>query len=408
MASMGLSSSSTRVIRGPKTKLFLYLCAVIVIVGLIACYNSSLSQLEEASKANVLCRQQQENLSTQLQVISDYKLKLEKGLKSEKAEHQQNKNEWEMKVNEEKNRGQKLTKDALLKYNSLNQHYKLLQSQFDDFKEDSGGTQKKQLEEINSLQSKLKEIEEELKKVKASKENIKSQFTELELENIELKKDLQKASETESQRTIKLYSEEYRILSEKYNNLRKKCGETVKDSPIKSLKGETIKPSEKAALNLPDLKMAENPSSSTKAGPKVSSAALNGALPLHQPSVTPETVKKEMNLKPPQGVVEPPENRENQNEQPQLVDLKKPEKADDPDKDNAAQEEFDGPFNNMELGFADEGVKQNLNGDQRNQVNVDSKKHDEQDYKDLQREEEGGDDDIDDYEQARGEAAVRN
>ncbi|XP_066261068.1 Golgi integral membrane protein 4-like [Euwallacea similis] len=406
MASMGLSSSSTRVIRGPKTKLFLYLCAVIVIVGLIACYNSSLSQLEEASKANVLCHQQQENLSTQLQVISDYKLKLEKSLKSEKAEHQQNKNEWEMKVNEEKNRGQKLTNDALLKYNSLNQHYKLLQTQFDDFKEDSGGTQKKQLEEINSLQSKLKEIEEELKKVKASKENIKSQFTELELENIELKKDLQKAGETESQRTINFYSEEYRILNEKYNTLRKKCGETSENVPLIPIRSETIKPSEKAVLNLPALKMAENPSSSTKAGPKVSSAALNGALPLLQPSVTPETVKKEVNLKPPQGVVEPPENRENQNEQPQLEVLKKPEKADDPEKDNAAQEEFDG-FNNLGLGFADEGVKQNLNGDQRNQVNADSKKHDEQDYKDLQREEEG-DDDIDDYGQARGEAAVRN
>lgn len=94
-------------------------------------------------------------------------------MKNEKAEHLQSKNSLEVKINEEKSRGQKLTNDALLKYNSLQQHYKLLQTQHDDFKEETSSTQKKQLEEINSLQAKLKEIEEELKKVKASKESIK-------------------------------------------------------------------------------------------------------------------------------------------------------------------------------------------------------------------------------------------
>ncbi|KAL1491497.1 hypothetical protein ABEB36_012086 [Hypothenemus hampei] len=388
---MGINSSGTRAIRSPKTKLFLYICAVLVITGLIACYNSTLTQLEEVKKSQAVCGQQQENLSMQLQVISDYKQKLEKSLKNERAEHQQTKNDWEMKINEEKIRNEKESKDALMKYNSLQQHFKLLQTEFDDFKEESGNTQKKQLEEINSLQAKLKEVEEELKKVVASKESIKTQYTEVELENIQLKKDLQKTGKNESQQQIKFYSEQYRILEEKYETLKQKCGEPVGDS--------ANKPSEIAAVNLPAVKLAENPSSSTKALPKISPSegVLNGVPPLNVPSVTPESAKK-VNLKPPQGVVDPPDN---QNEQPQLES----QKRDDPDKDNGAQEILDEPQEGQGIAFADEGLKLGLNNFDQKRNEIDNKKHDDQDYK---REDEG-DDDIDDYGQARGEeVAVRN
>lgn len=111
--------------------------------------------------------------------------------------------------------------------------------------------------------------------------------------------------------------------------LQKKCGEPV-DEKVNSLNALLVnKPSEKSLVNLPLLKMAENPSSSTKAVPKMSPSkgVLNGARPMNAPTVTPESVKKEVNLKPPQGVVEPPENRENQNEQPQLEDKQKMEKG---------------------------------------------------------------------------------
>lgn len=138
--------------------------------------------------------------------------------------------------------------------------------------------------------------------------------------------------------------------------------------------------------------MAENPSSSTKAVPKMSPSegVLNGARPMNAPTVTPESVKKEVNLKPPQGVVEPPENRENQNEQPQLEDKQKIEKGvDEAEKDNLAQEVFD---NNEGLGFAENALKPGLSNELHQKgINIDSKKHEEQDYKDIQREEEGGD-----------------
>ncbi|XP_050309328.1 cingulin-like [Anthonomus grandis grandis] len=385
--------TSSRVIRGTKAKIFLYVCAVIAITGLIACYNSTLSQLDEVRKSNELCREQQENLSTQLQVISDYKQKLEKSLKNEKAEHQQSRSNLEIKINEERSKSQKLTNDALIKYSSLQQHYKLLETQHDDFKEEASKTQKQQLEEINSLQAKLKEVEEELKKVKASKESIKTQLTELELENTQINKALQRLSNNDSQNTLNLYADEYRILAEKYNVLKTKCG--IPEDEIVASKAADLpnKPSEKSNPLLPELKLAENPSSSTKTVLKsVGGAALNGAI---APSPTPESVKKEANLKPPQGVVAPMEvqNSEDQNEQPQVLPQPKHvDRAEDPEKDNVAQEEFDGPIAGMD--YAEDSIKHAVNLEHKENRADNKNQHEEQQYKDLQQEE-GGDDDAD-------------
>lgn len=395
--------TTSRVIRGTKAKIFLYVCAILVITGLIACYNNTLSQLDEVKKAYEICHQQQENLSTQLQVISDYKQKLEKSLKNEKAEHLHSKNNLEVKINEEKSRSEKLSNDALIKYNSLQQHYSLLQTQHDDFKEETSKMQKKQLDEINSLQSKLSEVEEELKKIKASKESLKTRFAELEVENQELKSALdKKATDNESQRTIQFFSDKFHDLEERHKALQQRCGEIPRDTLQEPSNVETEnRASEKSIQNPPSFKIAEKPSTSTKAVPKISPSQgnLNGARPLLLPSITPESAKKESNLKPPQGVPAVPENRENQNEQPEVQLPKKVDKVEDPEKDNGAHEEFDLPQNNLDgLGFNDDGLKpaHNLEMKHVDSLRMPEKKHDDLDYKDMQREEEG-DDDVDDY-----------
>lgn len=59
--------TSSRVVRGTKSKIFFCVCAVIIVTGIFACYNNTLSQLEDVRKSNNQCHQQQENLSTQLQ-----------------------------------------------------------------------------------------------------------------------------------------------------------------------------------------------------------------------------------------------------------------------------------------------------------------------------------------------------
>lgn len=60
---------------------------------------------------------------------------------------------------------------------------------------------------------------------------------------------------------------------------------------------------------------------------------------------------------------------------------------DDIEKDNVAQEVFDAPQNNLEGGLAfDDGL---MKPDPNFGPKKDDKKHDDQEYKDIQREEEG-------------------
>lgn len=63
--------TSSRIVRGTKGRIFIYVVAVILITGVIACYNNTLTQLDDVKKSNDLCHQESENLSTQLQ--SKYK-----------------------------------------------------------------------------------------------------------------------------------------------------------------------------------------------------------------------------------------------------------------------------------------------------------------------------------------------
>lgn len=58
--------TSSRIVRGTKGRIFLYVCIIFIITGIIACYNSTRLQLEDVEKSYEQCRQEQENLSTQL------------------------------------------------------------------------------------------------------------------------------------------------------------------------------------------------------------------------------------------------------------------------------------------------------------------------------------------------------
>lgn len=59
--------------------------------------------------------------------ISEYKQRLENSLKTEKAEHQQTKVNWENKLQEEKNKCDSDSNQSKKNFNSLQQHYNLLQ-----------------------------------------------------------------------------------------------------------------------------------------------------------------------------------------------------------------------------------------------------------------------------------------
>ncbi|XP_018325024.1 Golgi integral membrane protein 4-like [Agrilus planipennis] len=172
--------TTSRAVRGTKGRIFVYICVVLMITGVVVCYNSTLSQLDDIRKAKDQCHQQQENLSTQLQVIFDYKQRLEKSLKTEKAEHQQTKSDLEKKLADEKIKSEKIVKDDELQLSALKQNYKLLKTQHEDFKTRSTKTEEEQLNQINVLKEKLKKLELDHEEVKAQLLNLKHEKEKLE------------------------------------------------------------------------------------------------------------------------------------------------------------------------------------------------------------------------------------
>lgn len=60
-------------------------------------------------------------------VISDYKLRLEKALKTEKAEHAKSNASFDQVLQDEKSKNDKNAMEAKLRFNSLQQRYNLLQ-----------------------------------------------------------------------------------------------------------------------------------------------------------------------------------------------------------------------------------------------------------------------------------------
>lgn len=106
-------------------------------------------------------------------MISDYKQRLEKTLKTDKAEHQQTKSNLEKQLSDEKTKSEKSALEAKHQLASLQQHYNLLKTQHDDFKQKCSDSQAEQLTEINNLQAKLKEVQEQLKKVEGERESLK-------------------------------------------------------------------------------------------------------------------------------------------------------------------------------------------------------------------------------------------
>ncbi|CAH1117996.1 unnamed protein product [Phaedon cochleariae] len=453
--------TTSRVIRGTRAKIFLYLCAILVIVGIIACYNNTLSQLEDVKKGNDICHQQEENLSTQLQVISEYKQRLEKSLKTEKAEHQKTKNSLENQLKDEKNKNDKDSADSKMKLSSLQQHFNLLQTEYDDFKEESSKNQKAQQEIVNNLEAKLNELKEEMKKVKASKEGLKSQFIELQIEKERIEKEAQDnlGNQNEKESDIKHLTKENRELTREIESLKARCSsqDTLpepkaaveisssrnfnKMSPVSSevyqinknlpesnnLNPDKVDQNQNvlAAPSGDNLK-APSSSSSTKMGSKPSQANLNAAKPLQGP-VTPETDPRDVVFKVPDGVVPMPETKEKdqpvENARYQSARESVKEVAAKPvkeDAENAAHEVFDSPLGQNNgydaLVFGDNDHMRNVNIPLPiEKKHIDTLGNDQADYKDLQNdaqlEENEEDDDADGYDD-RGarqkEPAVRN
>lgn len=77
----------------------------------------------------------------------------------EKHSHQQTKDDCESRTKVQKDFNEKTLTETNNKLTSLQQHYKLLQTQHDDSNNECAKSKAHQLEEINGLQKKLKSLE---------------------------------------------------------------------------------------------------------------------------------------------------------------------------------------------------------------------------------------------------------
>nr|CAH7741007.1 unnamed protein product [Callosobruchus chinensis] len=423
--------TASRIIRGTRAKILLYVCGIFIITAIIACYNNTLSQLEDVRRANELCHQQEENLSTQLQVISDYKVRIEKSLKAEKADHQQTKNALENQLNEERTKNEKSFGDVKIKFSSLQQHYNILQTEHEDYKEECSKTQQKQQEDINHMQSKIEELSEELKKVKASKESLKTEYIELQVQKENLDKQLRQSSsnKNENESQILHLTKENEDMKLELQQLKEKC--SIQDAVQDTLQvpGEMgDRPSSKPKLSsaadnnnfIDKNNVLKQPSSSqanvasskstTKSGFQPSVGALGNARPLLLPTVTSYSSKPSSpdSRKLPQGVVafpdkksEEPQIEINNNRYQNVNDQAADDKRQGKDQvEDGAHEVFDPPQNHhLEgIGFGEVGENQIPNKEDVNKLkaalgaekNKDKKSqdNDQQDYKELQLENE--------------------
>lgn len=88
-----------------------------------------------------------------------FHLVLEKKAQSEQQHHVEQSHNLERQAQEIAESKEKSVHDTNLKLTSLQQHYKLLQSQHDDYKEECTKTNTKQLEKIKFLENNVKKLE---------------------------------------------------------------------------------------------------------------------------------------------------------------------------------------------------------------------------------------------------------
>lgn len=346
--------TSSRIVRGTKIRIFLYLCGVIIILGLLACYNNSLSQLDDSQKSVEICRQQHENLSTQLQVISEYKIKLDKALKIEKAEHARSNSSFSQLLSEEKEKTKKNLLDSKMRFDSLHQTHNLLQTEFEDYKEKSGKTQEEQLQEINDLKAKINELQEEIKNVEHSKEKIKSDYINVHNENEDLKNQLKEitgtsvGNENKTMHLLKVNKE----LEMELKKIKDKCPnyDDLPDPIVEMPKKEEpldVEPLKDVAPipqeNVLAMPQNQDKKSSTSSTLKVSQGSLNGARPLVIPTITPKNKPVEINNNP----IPVPEKMADLKQNNDIVDnryqnqIEEVKKGKEDNNENVAKEVFD-------------------------------------------------------------------
>ncbi|XP_026284638.1 Golgi integral membrane protein 4 [Frankliniella occidentalis] len=211
--------TSSRIVRGTKGRLFACLGVLTLFAGVIFLYHSTRVELDEVSNSLSKCRQEQDSLAAQVQVISEYKKNLEKSLNQEKAEHRQTKEELQSQMNDEQQVRNKENLENINKYKALQQQYKLLQSEHDDLNEFYNKARAEQAscaEALSHMELQISTIQKDQTAKEAEVSNLKLKYLRLEEENKTLFQKLQSHLEQGPEEKGKASSNTIKLSSTKH------------------------------------------------------------------------------------------------------------------------------------------------------------------------------------------------
>ncbi|XP_011633963.1 Golgi integral membrane protein 4 [Pogonomyrmex barbatus] len=182
--------SGSRFGRGRNGRLIFYgICVIAILVAMLVCHFIT-SEMARLREMHVQCLHQQESLAAQLQVIFEYKVRLEKSLAEEKSSNAAVKQELQQRASREKSMRDKDSMEALARFNSLQQAYNILQSEHQDLQEECKKRETQAQNEYNKLQVTLHGLRVRIQHAEEDKthalEELKTKYLETDNEKTKL------------------------------------------------------------------------------------------------------------------------------------------------------------------------------------------------------------------------------
>ncbi|XP_015516048.1 uncharacterized protein LOC107221542 isoform X1 [Neodiprion lecontei] len=228
------SMNGSRLGRGRGGRLAVYAGSLVGLLLLVMVYRAAVSEMARLREIHVQCTHDKESLAAQFQVISEYKMRIEKSLADEKSANVAAKQELEHRATIEKSQRDKDLVEANHRYNSLDQEFKTLKTQYKDYLDECAMKQQQASEEKTRLENTLQELRTEVQRAqedrdaaKNSLENFKNKYLAVETEKGRFENmynDMVKTNEATAMEKQKLEKHVHQLKIE-LEDVKRSCGQ---------------------------------------------------------------------------------------------------------------------------------------------------------------------------------------
>uniref|UniRef100_A0A1A9WDE0 Golgi integral membrane protein 4 n=1 Tax=Glossina brevipalpis TaxID=37001 RepID=A0A1A9WDE0_9MUSC len=237
--------NGTRFARTGRCRFIVCIGILVLMVGMVFIVHSSQMQLDETRQQRLQCEQQQEALNERLTSLVEQKFHMEKNHERERNEQMEIKRNLEQRIKGLEEELQKQKLESQMRYDHLQQGYKVLQDEHKDLLTECTKTKKQQLEHATALEKKLQLLRSEFEKEKidvSSEANMwKEKYNRLANEKADLMSTLETVNTLRSKiRELENSLKEPKEISKPKSNkpLGKMQSTTPsKTEPLKSFKG---------------------------------------------------------------------------------------------------------------------------------------------------------------------------